>query len=76
MTPCGPFTISFPDGICRRMRADTLEDAITEASEAIEVTSRTQASILDADTYRVIGTVARRIWRNSPGSYTFTEEKQ
>lgn len=50
------FYISFPDGICRVMRAHNLPAAVVEASQAVNVTARHKATILNAD-YKLLAEV-------------------
>jgi len=65
----GPFIISFCDGICRRMRAETLDEAIKEAMDAVMVTGRSKANILCAETYHVIGDVD--LFRRTTGGHFY-----
>lgn len=51
------FVVSFPDGICRLARADTLDGAISEVGQACIATGRISASILEHSTYKVLGDV-------------------
>ena len=50
------FYISFPDGVCRMMRAGTVDLAIEEAKQALEVTNRYAANVLNKS-YKIVATV-------------------